>query len=102
MILTANHHLLLDKMNDMGLRGIVLQWCSSYVNGRKQIVVLPDTDDAGYLRCHLSSEALIEREVPQGSVFGPLLFLLCINDLPSFANVAKVCLFADDTSLSSP
>lgn len=95
----VNHSLLLEKMHCMGVRGVALDWFKSYLHMRRQFVVLPALGSGGLLRNHLSSEALIENGVPQGSVLGPILFLLFINDLPSGLREASPCLFADDTSL---
>lgn len=100
----VNHDLLLMKMCHQGIRGVALDWFASYLEKREQFVVIPDIDDSGYLRRYASSRALIKRGVPQGSVLGPTLFLLFINNLPNSVSSAKICLFADDTSLtlSSP
>ena len=64
----------------------MLLWITNFLNNRKQCVVVDGT---------FSNYADIESGVPQGTVLGPLLFLLHINDLPSCEN-SKVRLFADD------
>ena len=64
---TVNHTILLDKLNYYGFRGIVNQWFSSYLSNPTQ------TTEIGY---HISSQLNINCGVPQGSVLGPLLFLL--------------------------
>ena len=64
---TVNHNILLDKLNYFGFRGIVNQWLYSYLSNRAQ------TTEIG---SHISSKLNINCGVPQGSVLGPLLFLL--------------------------
>lgn len=83
------HKGLLFKLQNVGISGCLLQWFSSYLSGRKQRVVIPGAS---------SDWANIQAGVPQGSILGPLLFLLYINDI--VVNIkANVRLFADDTSL---
>ena len=83
------HKGLLFKLKNVGISGCLLQWLSSYLSGRKQRVVIPGAS---------SDWAYIQAGVPQGSILGPLLFLLYINDIVVNIN-ANVKLFADDTSL---
>ena len=87
---TVNHIILLQKLEHYGIRGITLQWFKSYLNGRKQYVSV----------CGNTSETLeIKCGVPQGSVLGPLLFLLYINDLAKVSKKLTFFLFADDTNI---
>ena len=84
---TVNHEILLNKLEHYGIRDSMLKWFQSYLIDRKQIN-------------GQSSELLLNNcGVPQGSVFGPLLFLIYINDLPNISKILNFYLFADDTNI---
>jgi hypothetical protein len=87
---TVNHHILLNKLEFYGFRGVVNKWFQSYLTGRNQNVSINGIN---------SSLKAISCGVPQGSVLGPLLFLLYINDLPYCSNRLVFQLFADDTNI---
>ena len=87
---TVDHQTLLAKLNHYGIRGVLNGWFKSYLSNRHQYVSIN-----GYE----SGLAAINCGVPQGSVLGPLLFLLYINDLNQAIKFCKVHHFADDTNL---
>ena len=86
---SVSHKILLQKLYHYGIRRPGHKLIESYLSSRYQFVSHNSTTS--------SSEA-INIGVPQGSTFGPLLFLIYINDLPN-AIISKPCLFADDTCL---
>ena len=87
---TINHKILLEKLQHYGIRGITLQWFTSYLYNRKQRVSL-DGKKSSFLN--------ITCGVPQGSILGPLLFLLYINDMKNAVKFSILHHFADDTNL---
>ena len=87
---TLNHAILLKKLEHYGVRGIALKLLKNYLSNRFQYVFLNDTS---------SRLKLISCGVPQGSILGPLLFLIYINDIVNCSSIMKFILFADDTNL---
>ena len=88
---TVNHRILMNKLYHYGIRGVAYDLIKSYLSNRKQCVKSGS---------HLSVFMDIECGVPQGSILGPLLFLLYVNDLPIAVDLYSI-LFADDTCVLS-
>jgi hypothetical protein len=87
---TIDHNILLKKLEFYGVRGLPLKWFTSYLNNRKQFVQYDKR----------ASKCLdIKCGVPQGSVLGPLLFIIYTNDLSNCLTETKSILFADDTTI---
>ena len=87
---TLDHTVLLQKMECIGFKESVIKWFQSYLSNRKFFVTLTNIfSDTGLINCG----AL------QGSILGPLLFLIYINDLPQALNETESYLYADDTCI---
>ena len=85
---TVNHKILLEKLNYMGIRGKTLSWVENYLFNRYQKTICNNV---------LSNTGKIKCGVPQGSILGPLFFLVYINDIKGILGENKYQLYADDT-----
>ena len=89
---TIDHQILLAKLNHYGIINTELNWFTSYISDRTQYVEIRDTK---------SAVRNITTGVPQGSILGPLLFLIYINDLAQSCTTFNPIMYADDTNLIS-
>jgi len=87
---TVNHEILLYKLNNYGIRGTSYAWFKNYLTNRKQFVSLDG------ISSHLEN---ISCGVPQGSILGPILFLIYINDMHNAVPERNIKLFADDANI---
>ena len=90
---TLDHNVLLSKLDYHGIKDTALDWFKSYLTNRTQ-----------YVDCNGISSSIrqIETGVPQGSILGPLLFIIYMNDIHTVSNNLNFILYADDSTLSSP
>ena len=87
---TVDHDILIKKLEFYGIRGIANDWIFSYLSNRFQHVLI------NYC---CSSNLKITCGIPQGSIIGPILFILYINDICNVSSILKLILFADDTNI---
>ena len=90
---TLDHANLLKKLEHYGIQDTPLNWLISYLSNRLQFVQMGDV---------LFDTLPISTGVPQGSILGPLLFLLYVNDIHLASNKFNAILYADDTTLVGP
>ena len=86
----VDHSILLHKLQHYGIRGVAHQWMASYLKNRNQFVSVEGVD---------SNCKNLDYGVPQGSILGPLLFVIYINDLPGMNDLAQFILYADDANI---
>ena len=88
---TVDHNILIKKLQLYGIKGKTLEWLKSYLTNRKQYIQIDKNDktDLKTIKCG----------VPQGSILGPLLFLIYVNDLQYVSTILNPIMFADDTNL---
>ena len=86
----VEHSVLLKKLYHYGIRGNAYNWLKSYLDNREQYVSVNGAN---------SCKNKITYGVPQGSILGPLLFVIYINDMPNICNFAKFILYADDANI---
>ena len=83
---------LLDKVYSIGIKGKLWEWFKCYLSSRRQKV---------QINSYQSSLPPVISGVPQGSILGPLLYIIYMNDLPGYINFAKCLMFVDDTKCYS-
>ena len=87
---TVNHEILINKLEGYGFTGVAKRWLEDYLKNRNQMVKINNKP---------SSKLSVKVGVPQGSILGPLLFLLYINDMKEYIKHGTWQLFADDTNI---
>jgi hypothetical protein len=93
----VKHEIFLAKLHFYGIRGVTADWFKSYFTNRRQKVEIKSCNATENV---FSDWGTLKNGVPQGSILGPLLFIIYINDLPRKINsISKPILFADDTSV---
>lgn len=86
----VDHDILLRKLEHYGIRGVALKWMESYLKNREQFVFVSGSS---------STKLNVDYGVPQGSILGPLLFIIYANDLPLISKIAHFIMYADDANI---
>lgn len=87
----VDHGALLHKMRNLGITGNIGRWVHAFLSNRRQVVTIDGC---------VSKPSSVVSGVPQGSVLGPILFLILISDIDGIVKTSKVISFADDTRVS--
>ena len=87
---TVDHAVLIKKMEMLGVRGVQLKWFTDYLSNRQHVVIYDNSRSDNYP---------VSYGVPQGSILGPLMFLIYIDDLSKVLKHSNVIMYADDTVL---
>lgn len=87
---TVHHSVLLEKLNNYGVRGVANRLIQNYLTDRYQYVAINQ---------ETSPRARVNKGVPQGSILGPLLFIVYVNNLCSIPDSPKLIMYADDTNI---
>jgi hypothetical protein len=96
----VNHDILLNKLDSYGIRGVPKLWFKTYLTNHTQFVEIIQADEQKHTHDrYLSAPRKTLCGVPQGSILGPILFLLYINDLNTYVKDVQMILYADDTNI---
>uniref|UniRef100_A0A1Y1KC61 Reverse transcriptase domain-containing protein n=1 Tax=Photinus pyralis TaxID=7054 RepID=A0A1Y1KC61_PHOPY len=97
----VDRKLLLSKLRAYGIRGVPLNLLKSFVSDRYQYVVIDKVYSSGQIVEVKSQVRPVNYGVPQGSILGPILFIIYMNDLPNnLIDTCHICTYADDTSVT--